>query len=248
MAKDYENFTEEEKREERLDRSRTRESWDRSTTQKRFLFTTAVTISAGIEQLEDSLVAVSELTQEAGKAAEKAAIIAKTRNTIRDMRQIYTRLETAVKYDLEAVERIFERKSSVKGLSEEEEKEMKAYLKDKEAENTPKKRKVGEESYTVPAQNAAGGMGWGGMGQAFPYSIANTAPSPIMMGPWPGFSNMAAPVMGFGPSQATASGMEWGMGQQQTPGRSAGGGGGNGNINGGGKKRFPCDNCGSLEH
>ena len=66
MAKNYENFTEGERREERLDRFRTRESWDRSTTEKRFLFTTAVTMAAGIEQLEDSLVAVSELTQEAG--------------------------------------------------------------------------------------------------------------------------------------------------------------------------------------
>jgi hypothetical protein len=61
------------------------------------------------------------------------------------------------------------------------------------------------------------------MGQAFPYSYANTPPSPIMLGPWPGFSNMAAPEMGFGPSQAAASGTEWGMGQRQTPGRSAGG-------------------------
>jgi hypothetical protein len=283
MVLKYETMTEDERRTDRLDRHRWREGWERNTIERRFCYTAATMVALALEDQEDNVLKLVAVD-----FAGKDAVLQGMRRTATDLQKIYLQLETASKYGFNISEKFFDRKSAVQGLTEEQEKLLKAIIKEEGGEtggSKSKKAKLdsGKEEPKAGGSGGGAGPGWGdggagpGWGYAppFPYAQPNmgsfAAGYPgMMMGGWP-----APPNQGFG-GGAYGGGGQYGMaGQQgffqQGGGYGQGGVGGNGYSHGGAggggtqggagssgrgagngagnnKRRYPCDNCGSMEH
>jgi hypothetical protein len=283
MVLKYESMTEDARRQDRLDRYRWREGWERNTIERRFCYTAATMVALALEEQEDNVlkVAVAEF-------AGKDAVLQGMRRTATDLQKVYLQLETASKYGFNITEKFFERKSAVQGLTEEQEKLLKAIIKEETGEVSGSKSKKAKQDSSSEESKAGGsgggvGQGWGDGGQGggsgggagpgwgfappFPYTQPNmgsfAAGYPgMMMSGWP-----APPSQGFG-GGGYGGGGQYGMvgqqgmaGQQSYPqqgsGYGHGGTGGGGTQGGAGtsgrgtgntKRRYPCDNCGSMEH
>jgi hypothetical protein len=225
MALKYETMTEEERRADRLDRYRWREGWERDTIERRFCYTTATVVARAIEEQEDSVLKVA-----AADFAGKDAVLQGIRRTATDLQKVYLQLETASKYDLKIAEKFFDRKSSVQGLTDEQEKLLNKIIKEESGESSGskgKKRKIhdGKEELRGDNSQAGGpgpgaGPGWG-FAPAFPYGpfMGNFAAgfSSIMMGGGAAPSNMGYGSGGYG------GGGQFGMHGQQGHNQQGGG-------------------------
>jgi hypothetical protein len=286
MVLKYETMTEDERRTDRLDRYRWREGWERNTLERRFCYTAATMVAQVLEDQEDSVLKVA-----AADFAGKDAALQGMRRSAMDLQKLYLQLETGNKYGFNIAEKFFDRKSAVQGLTEEQEKLLKAIIKEEGGEASGSKSKKakqdnGKEEPKAGGSGSGAGASWGDGAQAggsgggagpgwgfappFPYAQPNmgsfAAGYPgMMMGGWPAPPNQAFGGGGYG------GGAQYGMvGQQSYPQQGGGygqggaggsgygqGGAGGGNQGGAGtsgrgaannKRRYPCDNCGSMEH
>jgi hypothetical protein len=142
MALKYETMTEEGRRADRLDRYRWREGWERDTIERRFCYSTATAVALAIEEQEDSVLKVVP-----ADFAGKDAVLQGMRRTATDLQKVYLQLETASKYEFKITEKFFDRKSSVQGLTDEQEKLLKAIIKEEESgESSGSKGKKGKKN------------------------------------------------------------------------------------------------------
>jgi hypothetical protein len=117
MALKYETMTEEERRADRLDRYQWREGWEQDMIERRFCYTTATAVALAMEEQEDSVLKVV-----AADFVGKDAVLQGMRRTATDLQKVYLQLETVSKYGFKIPEKFFDRKSSVQGLTDEQEK------------------------------------------------------------------------------------------------------------------------------
>jgi hypothetical protein len=225
MALKYETMTEEGRRADRLDRYRWREGWERDTIERRFCYTTATAVALAIEEQEDSVLKVV-----AADFAGKDAVLQGMRRTATDLQKVYLQLETDSKYGFKIAEKFLDRKSSVQGLTDEQEKLLKSIIKEESGESSESKGKKskkndGKEELRGDNSQAGGpgsgaGPGWG-FAPVFPYGpfMGNFAAgfSSIMMG-----GGAAPPNMGYG-SGGYGGGGQFGMHGQQGHNQQGGG-------------------------
>jgi hypothetical protein len=140
MALKYETLTKEGRRADRLDRYRWREGWERDTIERRFCYTTATAVALAMEEQEDSMLKVVAVD-----FAGKDAVLQGMRRTATDLQKVYLQLETVSKYGFKIAEKFFDRKSSVQGLTDEQEKLLKSIIKEESRESSGSKGKKGKK-------------------------------------------------------------------------------------------------------
>jgi hypothetical protein len=247
MAVPYENMTDEARRRQRQDRLRMREVWPRDTQEGRLYYESAKAIASMWEACEDAIFGLGG--DERGKEETAIGVL---RQAVGQARQAYKRLDMAAKLGLNAVDKVFDRTAGEQDLDEEEEKLVKAFLKEegsagggkvqkkREHAAKPYDRSEDEIGRAQPSPSAGmGGYGVGaghmlnwGMGQQQQYTFAMpmTAPS---------FGGGILTMGGWSPM-----GMMMPSGTMHTPGGMQGGG----QTGGAGKRKHPCDNCGAMDH
>jgi hypothetical protein len=194
MAVPYENMTDEARRRQRQDRLRMRVVWPRDTQEGRLYYESAKAIASMWEACEDAIVGLGG--DERGKEETAIGVL---RQAVGQARQAYKRLDMAAKLGLNAVDKVFDRTAGVQDLDEEEEKLVKAFLKEegsagggkvqkkREHAAKPYDRSEDEIGRVQPSPSAGvGGYGGGaghmfnwGMGQQqqYPFAMPMTAPS-----------------------------------------------------------------------
>jgi hypothetical protein len=125
MAVPYENMTDEARRRQRQDRLRMREVWPRDTQDGRLYYESAKAIAARWEACEDAIVGLG-----GDERNKEDTAIGVLRQAVGQARQAYKRLDMAAKLGLNAVDKVFDRTAGVQDLDEEEEKLVKAFLKE----------------------------------------------------------------------------------------------------------------------
>ncbi len=141
--------------------------------ERRFCYTTATVVAQAIEEQEDSVLKVV-----AADFAGKDVVLQGIRHTATDLQKVYLQLETASKYSLKIAERFFDRKSSVQGLTDEQEKLLNKIIKEESGESSGSKGKKGKnhdgkeelrgDNSLAGGSSPGAGPGWG-VTPVFPY-------------------------------------------------------------------------------
>jgi len=169
MALPYEMLTAEERQLERAARSRRRETWALDEVEQRIQYRVATAVERLRQTLEDTIVAPVGATL----AEETERWRTGARSAVKQSVEIYKQLELGNKYGEEAVEKVIDKKEEVEGMSEEEAKRLKAFIKPTKAggkilsskrgaKTTVTKRGGGAGSVT--GSDGAGSSGAGGSG------------------------------------------------------------------------------------
>jgi len=248
MALPYEMLTAEERQLERAARSRRRETWALDEVDQRIQYRVATAVERLRQTLEDTAVAPVAATL----AEETERWRTGVRSAVKQSVEIYKQLELGNKYGEEAVEKVIDKKEEVEGMSEEEAKRLKAFIRPtrgggkitsskRGAKSTINKRAggaggknesdgagssaAGSSGYSAGAGNFGGASG-GGWGWG-PYPPPQQPYYPYMQAPWGG--------EGWQGSQSQY--------QQGRPG------GGAASVTKAEKiAKYPCDNCGQTGH
>jgi hypothetical protein len=247
MAVPYENMTDEARRRQRQDRLRMREVWPRDTQEGRLYYESAKAIAAMWEACEDAIVGLGG--EERGK---EDAAIGVLRQAVGQARQAYNRLDMAAKLGLNAVDKVFDRTAGVQDLDEEEEKLVKAFLKEegsagggkvqkkREHAAKPYDRDEDETGRVQPSPSAGAGAYGVGAGHMFNWGMGQQQQHPFAM-------QITAPSFGGGiPTMGGWSPM--GMMMPTGTMHMAGGMQGGGQTGSAGRRKHPCDNCGAMDH
>jgi hypothetical protein len=248
MAQPYELLTVEARQAERALRVRKREAWPQKTELQRLLARAAAFNEQLFQGLEDLVVE----TPAATLAEETERWRAGVRTAVKRSREQALQLELGVRGGEDAIEKVIEPKDVVEGMTAEETKHWRAYLKPKAGGGkvTGGKKK--------PAATATSGAGAGGSGSS---GIGGWAPPPMPQFPqqyfqqfpqqFPQYNNQAG---GGYPMQMQWGGEAWAGGSAGGAGYNSGQGnfqqaGGRGGMSKAEKvARFPCDNCGQSGH
>jgi hypothetical protein len=127
MAQPYELLTEEARQSERATRARKREAWPQSTELQRLLARAAASNEQLFQGLEDLVVETPAATL--GEETERWR--AGVRTAVKRAREQAMQLELGVRGGEEAIETVIETKDVVEGMTEEEAKRWRAFLKTK---------------------------------------------------------------------------------------------------------------------
>ena len=125
MALPYEMLTAEQRQLERAARSRRRETWELDNSDQRTQYRVAAAMDQLRQTLEDAIVAPAGATL----AEEIERWRTRARSAVKQSIDIYKQLELGNKYGEEAVEMVIDKKEEVEGMSEEEAKRLKAFIK-----------------------------------------------------------------------------------------------------------------------
>ena len=275
MALHFEGLQDVEREQARTAVARSRATWDKTTELGRMLAATAEVIGATREEYEQQ---VMEVGREADQAANRDARLRAARRGWTRLDECYKRLEVSAKYGLQTSERMFDNRTEVAGMSEEEERKLKRVLKQIEEETKEKTGKKrgreetdegnrgsgnnqmvsGNNTFQFPAQGGCmyGQQGAGMAGPSPPW-FWDQSPYPYNCSTgWPGFGGQ--PSYG-GPGGFTGQpyGQPGIMSQQsamfQQGGAATVAGGVEGAMSGGSvgapvKKKNMCINCGGNDH
>jgi hypothetical protein len=171
-----------------------REVWPRGTQEGRLYYESAKAIASMWESCKDAIVGLGGDERDKEEAA-----IGALRQAVGQARQAYKRLDMAAKLGLNAVNKVFDRTAGVQDLDEEEEKLVKAFLKEEESaggrkaqkkrehDAKPHNRSDGEIGRAQLSPSAGMGgygvgpghtMNWGmGLQQQYPFAMPMTAPA-----------------------------------------------------------------------
>ena len=242
----FEARTAEQRTVDRADRRRKIEAWAADTTMKKILKDNGKTAETVQGLVEEVTVGLNAMVLEGAPAVARTRMVEQARQSHRHLQQMLVKADVGCKYGLEAVVKLFEAREETEGLTEEQERILKAHL--KEQEKTAKKRKGttadDENEETAGERKVTGGGGqqlqqqqWMGSWPQLcqPYVVPQGA---VMM--QPGYQQMGGYSVGH-------QGDGYGGGQQtgQVSGQHSGA------IRAGGpekKWRFPCNNCGNFGH
>jgi len=266
MALAFEAWTAEERERARAGVARRRESWRRETELERHFSDTAAVVAEAREQQEMAVMAAVGMAVDAPGREER---LRADRRLWTRLDECYKRLEVSAKYGVVAAERMFDTRTDVDGITQEEEKKLAKILKQLEEETkdkTGKKRKGPEGEVEKDSRGMAGGatayggymqQGSGGGGQfAGAGMYSGGPPSGIQAaggnygqfggqygGGW-GYEPMQA-AMGFGYPAGPGWFGGWPQYGQSGQGMAMGATGGGTAVT---KKKGACNNCGALDH
>jgi hypothetical protein len=233
MELPYERLTEDLRRTERLKRQRAREAWKRGTALEKYLYNLGTVTASALEDQEDNVLRLVAL-----EAEGKAVLLAAMRRTAKDLLEIYSQINAANLYNFNIVEQLFDGKTAVEGLSEDQQKLLKNIIKEEHSAGKAKKEKETENKpYDRPAAAEAAatsgaGVGWG---YAPPFPYVQQAPQ-FAGGVFPGMVMQAWPQMpGAGGQGYGQSNFGGGQGGGQQGGGQFGGGQFSGGQFGGGQ-------------
>jgi hypothetical protein len=258
MAQPYELLTAEARQSERATRARKREAWPQNTELQRLLARAAAFNEQQYQGLEDLLVETPAATL--GEETERWR--AGVRTAVRRAKEQALQLELGVRGGEEAIKTVIEPKDVVEGMTEEEAKRWRAFLKPKAGGGKIKGGK------TKPAATATSGGGacsggasgsgaqnWGGWApplptQQFPQQFMPQFPHFLQQ-----FQQYNQQAGGGYPMQTQWGGEAWAGGAAGGTGYIAGQGnvqqaaGGKGRMSMADKvARYPCDSCGQNGH
>ena len=157
MALAFEAWTAEERERARAGVARRRESWRRETELERHFSDTAAVVAEAREQQEMAVMAAVGMAVDAPGREER---LRADRRLWTRLDECYKRLEVSAKYGVVAAERMFDTRTDVDGITQEEEKKLAKILKQLEEETkdrTGKKRKGPEGEVEKDNRGTAGG-------------------------------------------------------------------------------------------
>ena len=151
-------LTVEQRQLERAARSRRRETWALEDSEQRIQYSVANAIDQLRQSLEDVFVAPVGATL----AEETERWRMGARSAVKQSIEIYKQLELGNKYGEEAVERVIDKKEEVEGMSEEEAKRLKAFIKPARGGGKIACNKRGAKAQVSKRGGGTGGGGAGG--------------------------------------------------------------------------------------
>jgi len=251
MALNYETMSVEERAKERATRGRKMEDWPKREPVEKVLVNLGKRLTAIQELTEDMLVTLGAAT-EATAAATRTTVTNQLRVQYAVTTEALKHAELDCRYGVGTADQLYDHAAEVSYMSDGEAKALKELLK-KRAEaaagtdgkgkgkfvpNKPYERPPGYAKPETPAgwpwtapppmPMAAMSMPPMGMGQMYGWPLGGPQFTGVAQG---GLSNMPMGMQAVGGAAAAS------------PGPAAGASG-----QGGGRKRFPCDNCGAMEH
>jgi len=213
MALPFENMTVEELAKDRLERFKSRETWEKDTQQQKMHLQMASQLQSAKEALENMVLKIKPAEVVMATKDEQLAL---ARQEIQKIEEAYMHMEVYAVYGNKVAEELYGKPKMSGKLPEEMEKKLDKLLKETKEAKRPKIESAAKQSQQ--AVNNMPNWGWG---------MPN-------MGYFPTGGGMAMPNFGFGGYQ-----------QQMAPAVAAP------PKQAGGvpvKKRYPCDNCGSVDH
>jgi len=250
MALNYENMSVEERAKERATRGRKMEDWPKREPIEKVLVNLGKRLTAIQELTEDMLVTLGAAT-EATAAATRTTVTNQLRVQYAVTTEALKHAELDCRYGVGTADQLYDHAAEVSYMSDGEAKALKDLLKKRAeaaagADGKGKSKFIPNKPYERPGYSKPETQaGW-------PWAPPPTMPMAAMSMPPMGMGQMYGWPMGGAQFPGMAQGglptMPMGMpaasgAAAASPGPAAGAGG-----HGGGRKRFPCDNCGSMEH
>jgi hypothetical protein len=256
MAQPYELLTVEARQSERATRARKREAWPQNTELQRLLARAAAFNEQLFQGLEDLVVETPAATLVEETERWRIGV----RMAVKRSREQALQLELGVRGGEEAVETVMEPKDVVEGMTEEEAKRWRAYLKPKAGGGKVRGGKAKPAATATSGGGASGGgasgsgaQNWGGWApppmQQYPQQFLPQFPQQFpqynqQAGGYPMQMQWGGEAWAGGAAGGLAGGASYNAGQGNT--QQAGGRGGMSKADK--VARFPCDNCGQSGH